>query len=789
MSPSLGVFVYARSRSGASSNAGIDGESLQADVMRFMAIIGFCLVAIMALVRDVNPPSAHQLPEPTQKPMQESVSASEPAPEPEAPIEPVIEPQIVQTKPALPKPVVVREVPFAAPVIDAPKPLQEAAVASVPNPVPVPVQAEPEEGLSLRFHSDRDFLRLITSGEVGLYLFKDQTAFRLAKNYAFQEAPAPHQLYELMPQTIPAAISASADAAVSHAERFKWGVVMPAHIERRIASLVALESNGQLVIDRFGAVRLETADRSKGSHALNLGGAGLMRVEDVGRWLFWLGAHFLFVLLVFVLGAPAFAGSPRGSSGELFGGELGRWLENDAIPELSTLVGKHPRFRGEQIRVVSMEGGRPALGSNQLSAAVRDQLTHRLTRIKNVRVAWQTTATRCGVPRHTPYLLGVEITSESRSRSLVTIAMVDVEEGIWVSGGYLQWRGTLTQQERDALARMVAVAPAGTIEAPLAGGRHKQITAVLLSNIECSLRGGLDGSVQIVVADTNDDLLMGVSAQLREALTRSATITLVDSFTKEGDNTAERADWLLQLRASSDVGEAVVATLAQNKKEGAAESQRLAAVYVRRVGASVVASTPQTPAVTRQQATQAGDQQQAAPSYQVSGDKSVHSSLIDQLHEVPAQPGDRCYMRSAGCLEVQFDLTAPSYLLVLRTQPSGSLNLGSCSSPRKMSGTKRYRLQVRQAGAGFYAVATTDLALARRLHRQLVAGATNCGDRGRGDWLDQLEATLASAGQALDWRAFHIPARFGDDLYQPDAIAVHQLLHRPASTIAGEKSP
>ena len=272
--------MYPRNRSGASGGGGVDGESLQADVMRFMAIIGFCLVAIMALVRDVNPPAAHSLAEPVQGPVRESV----PAPEPEAPVVPVIktlvEPHVVQVEPVLPKQLVVPETPSAAPVVEAPKPLAdvEVAVVSVPEPVvaplPAPVQAEPEEGLSLRFHSDRDFLRLITSGEVGLYLFKDQTAFRLAENYAFQEAPAPRQLYELMPQTIPAAISASANAAVSHAERFKWGVVMPARIERRIASLVAVESSGQLVIDRFGAVRHETAARSNDSQVSRLGGQG-----------------------------------------------------------------------------------------------------------------------------------------------------------------------------------------------------------------------------------------------------------------------------------------------------------------------------------------------------------------------------------------------------------------------------------------------------------------------------------------------------------------------------------
>mgnify|MGYP000026473340 CR=1 FL=1 len=46
---------------------GIDAELLQADVMRFMAIIAFCLIAILALVRNVEapPPEAPPAPPPS----------------------------------------------------------------------------------------------------------------------------------------------------------------------------------------------------------------------------------------------------------------------------------------------------------------------------------------------------------------------------------------------------------------------------------------------------------------------------------------------------------------------------------------------------------------------------------------------------------------------------------------------------------------------------------------------------------------------------------------------------
>lgn len=463
-------------------------------------------------------------------------------------------------------------------------------------------------------------------------------------------------------------------------------------------------------------------------------------------------------LTLFSASAAAADNGSGGTSGALFAGDLGRWLEREAIPELVTLVGRHPRFRGEQIRVVTMAGGRPTLAGSGLSHALRDRLTHQLTRVKGVQIAWQNPAGHCGVPRTSPYLLGVEIVSESRANSLVTIAIVDVEEGVWVSGGYLQWRGVLTPSERRALSQQRTAAPEGTIDSPLPSRQRQQIATVLLTNIECSLRGGLDGGVRVVAGDESDSLVNALTADIREALTRSATVSVVNEPGASNQSRGTEAEWTLELASSNDGGGAVVATL-----HSAAASQRLGAVYIQRPqSARLAAGTPQIPVVP-------------APS-------DLRLPLIDQLHEVPAKAGDVCYRRSAECLEVQFELTAPSYLFVLRTRPSGELSLGSCSSPRKTAGTKRYRMQIRDGGAGFYALATSDHSLARRLHRQLAAGARNCGDRSRGDWLDQLEATLAEASEPVDWQVFQIPARLGDEPPAAKALVMNRssdpaLLH------------
>ena len=124
---------------------------------------------------------------------------------------------------------------------------------------------------------------------------------------------------------------------------------------------------------------------------------------------------------------------------------------------------------------------------------------------------------------------------------------------------------------------------------------------------------------------------------------------------------------------------------------------------------------------------------------------------------------------------------------MLRTQADGNLILASCRRPKKTAGTKRFRMRTSQTDAMFYAVATTDAGLARRLHLQLAAGASNCDDSSRSDWLDQLEATLAGTADRLDWQAVHLPGRAGSDSRQFEVLAANQPSRRSATAFPGGK--
>ncbi len=278
----------------------VDEASLQTDVMRFMAIVAFCLIAILAMVRNVEAPPAPadtvsestpapvvaeatpdpEPPEPLPAPLPPE-PAPRPSPEIAEPEERVfvihrdpVFPEVVETRRAAPQPEI--EVPPEVDAVEeevAEEQVAEeqvaveetlevvAAVEPPPTPAPEPkaepvaeAEAEAEEGLTLRFASEADFLRLVARGKVAVYAFDDNRFLTLAPDYQFAPAPPPQQVYELDPGTIPSQMR-SALARVDGPAPTKWAVGLPSRVQRQIQDLVATVDNGELLINRFEEVR------------------------------------------------------------------------------------------------------------------------------------------------------------------------------------------------------------------------------------------------------------------------------------------------------------------------------------------------------------------------------------------------------------------------------------------------------------------------------------------------------------------------------------------------------
>lgn len=294
-------------------SAGGDAE-LQTDVMRFMAILALCLVAIFALVQSI--PLAPQAPTEeavtaartpqasfTDETASTRAAARTPADAPaavahdRAPEEPVsvprrTEPARIAAPPAptdsaadtppvammarepeteqLPEP---RTVPTAGPG-------SSAAVPSDPDPAAGPAPPEPvsptrvaaaietsapaarppdEHGFTLKFESDHALRRLVARSEIGLYAIGEDRALRLNANrggLSFWPASQPARYHEMDEATVPGDVVRALRRAGTNGP-VTWGVTLPPRLSGELNRFLGGYAGGTLIIGSDGVMRRE----------------------------------------------------------------------------------------------------------------------------------------------------------------------------------------------------------------------------------------------------------------------------------------------------------------------------------------------------------------------------------------------------------------------------------------------------------------------------------------------------------------------------------------------------
>jgi hypothetical protein len=230
-------------------NRGGDAEAggasdLQTDVMRFMAILSLCLVAIFALVQSI--PLAPTPPVPEQ-PVQDSQAETKAA---EPPPDLVQEREIVLLRPAPAQPVSRSE----NVVLQRPKPVLAhttmTEVITAPAEPPAAEAAPAEDGFSLRFETDAALTRLVARQLVGLYAITPESSSRMdisGGDISFWSASLPGQYHEMDEATVPDNVLAAYRKS-NQSNDVKWGVTLPASMSRQLNAYLKSESGGSLVI-------------------------------------------------------------------------------------------------------------------------------------------------------------------------------------------------------------------------------------------------------------------------------------------------------------------------------------------------------------------------------------------------------------------------------------------------------------------------------------------------------------------------------------------------------------
>ena len=211
----------------------IDSETLQADVMRFMAIIAFCLIAILALVRNIE-----ESPQPVaavQEPVAEPVPPT-PAP-PATPTQPAAEPVSATV---------------ARTVVMEETPIPPVETARLPPPTPAPDdEAEP---LSLSFASEAVFLSLIREGDVRLLAQRDDGYVHLGADLRVRPGALPGNLYELYPASVPDSLLTIMAAGRSDSLFAALSVPIEEALGRYLRNPDVISQGGNLTIQANGEI-------------------------------------------------------------------------------------------------------------------------------------------------------------------------------------------------------------------------------------------------------------------------------------------------------------------------------------------------------------------------------------------------------------------------------------------------------------------------------------------------------------------------------------------------------
>jgi len=252
-------------------SADMDGggaADLQTDIMRFMAILSLCLVAIFALVQSIPmTPTPPVEPEPQHTPAQPTPTAAKAPPAappiPAAPktVEKPVEKEVPLTRPKwVPKFQPTRQQAVPAEVV----PQAQAAAPAMPAATPpavLPVESE-AKGFTLRFESDAALTRLVAASHVGLYALESDRAQRMTisnSRISFWDASMPNTFHEMETATVPAAVIEALTRTGIRADAVSWGVTLPGKLKTQLDDLMQAHSGGALVIGASGDIRLEAS--------------------------------------------------------------------------------------------------------------------------------------------------------------------------------------------------------------------------------------------------------------------------------------------------------------------------------------------------------------------------------------------------------------------------------------------------------------------------------------------------------------------------------------------------
>ena len=221
------------------------------------------------------------------------------------------------------------------------------------------------------------------------------------------------------------------------------------------------------------------------------------------------------VALIFILCVSSCAGYPDRLDADQHSDQptLELWVEESLIPYLAQQLGQHPRFKGQSILLVRMQGDNVPARIDDLTEQIRDKITDALLKKTGLNLAWRPAIKpwqhkrslremSCVADSKARYYIGIDTGLSKVNRQLyVKVKALNLSEGKWVSGFGKSWMGRPTRGQLEALDRehpddyLLGMRPR-----PFTDREPDMLAAYLALNLSCRLRQGESDDLIVYVA-------------------------------------------------------------------------------------------------------------------------------------------------------------------------------------------------------------------------------------------------------------------------------------------------
>ena len=414
----------------------------------------------------------------------------------------------------------------------------------------------------------------------------------------------------------------------------------------------------------------------------------------------------------------------------LVDGALGVWLLEEVSPQFSELLNNHPRFKGTRIRIMALRDGRPFPITDRLSERIKRQLTQDLLQSADVQIVYDRYQ-HCQ-PESVSTVLGIEVLRITPTIYRVVLAMVDTDEGIWLSGTNIVWQGRLDQSQQRFFAQ--AANAAGGTELPVA--QTDEVVGALQAQLKC--HRGIVAPIYFSIED--HAALRDIGRGLKQRISSRSLVTINKSD----------AQSILSIGVDGNSIYVELATV-----ELPDYRSRIAAVRVN--GLTTPATGSNLPAMGY------------AQDYVRLASTERPDRLLSDLQI--ADRGGVCDRRSRTCVDITFRLNEPAYLVPIYIK-DGMAEVVNCRLDKRVGiGFQQYGVNVStrsQGGSrvGFYALAFKLRSDARAVLSLLRDSSRKCrgSNRFRIPVTTILKPYLSCASNSyekcgsgqFDWTAIHL---------------------------------